>query len=110
MLTKANEDNIEIPSKISDELTMSEKEIELIKTISLFPEVIKEAGKEHSPAQIANYVYELVKSFNQFYHDSPIVKESDEQIRSFRLALSKKVAAIIKSGMGLLGIDVPVRM
>jgi arginyl-tRNA synthetase len=63
-----------------------------------------------SPAQIANYVYELAKEFNQFYHESPILKEEDPQIISFRLALSKFIGNVIKSAMGLLGIEVPERM
>jgi arginyl-tRNA synthetase len=63
-----------------------------------------------SPAQIANYVYELAKEFNQFYQESPILKEDDEQIRSFRLELSRFIGEVIKSAMRLLGIEVPERM
>ena len=89
---------------------ISEKESNLIQLISTYPVVIKEAGDATSPAQIANYVYELVKEYNQFYHDFPISKEENTDLRAFRIVLSKQVAQIIKSGMDLLGIGVPERM
>lgn len=110
MLTKATNEGIEVPARVDASVTCGDKEIELIKTISLFPEIIKEAGKNHSPAHIANYVYDLVKEYNQFYHDFPIFKEENETVRAFRLALSKQVANVIGSGMGLLGIKIPKRM
>jgi len=89
---------------------VSEKETELIKTISLYPAAVKEAAEAYSPAVIANYVYNLVKEYNQFYHDHSILNEADENIRKFRLALSSTVAKIVKSGMSLMGISVPERM
>jgi len=93
-----------------DKMEISEKEEGLIQTLGYFPVVIKEAGEGYSPALVANYVYDLVKEYNQFYHDYTILKEPDENKRSFRLALSSNVAKIVRSGMFLLGIDVPERM
>lgn len=87
-----------------------EKEITLIQSLADFPTVVSEAGRNYSPAQIANYVYELVKQYNQFYHDCPILKETDAAVRSLRLALSDATARVIATGMGLLGIRVPKRM
>ncbi len=88
----------------------NEKEISLIQHLADFPQVVAEAGRTYSPALIANYVYELVKEYNQFYHDYSILNEADPATRSLRLALSKNVALIVKKGMGLLGIEVPERM
>ena len=71
---------------------------------------MEEAGRTYSPALVANYVYELVKEYNQFYHDYSILKESDIDVRSFRLKLSATVAEIVKRGFWMLGIEVPERM
>ena len=89
---------------------LSEKEIELIQKMNEFPAAVGQAGKDYSPSGIANYCYELTKVFNQFYHDFSILNEPDEQKKAVRLMLAKNVAKIIKSGMGLLGIEVPERM
>ena len=86
------------------------KELQLIKFIHTYPEVLNDAALEFSPAFVANYVYDLVKEYNQFYHDHPIFSESNKSILTFRLYLSMQVSKIIKSGMGLLGINVPERM
>jgi len=110
LVTKAKDTGVAVPEKIQDDLAISAKEIELIKAIVKFPEVVEDAGKQHSPSFIANYVYSLVKEYNQFYHDFPIMKESNDKIRGFRLALSCKVSEVIKTAMSLLGIDVPERM
>jgi len=88
----------------------NEKETSLIQHLADFPQVVAEAGRTYSPALIANYVYELVKEYNQFYHDYSILNEPDAAVRSLRLALSKNVASVVKKGMGLLGIEVPERM
>ncbi|MDR2423655.1 MAG: arginine--tRNA ligase [Prevotellaceae bacterium] len=88
----------------------SKKEIELIKLIEVFPETVRMAGDNLSPALIANCVYELAKEYNQFYHDYPILKEENAAIKNLRLALSYQVALTIKNGMALLGIDVPEKM
>ena len=87
-----------------------EKEVELIQKMSEFSAVVEQAGKDYSPSGIANYCYELTKVFNQFYHDFSILNEPDEQKKAVRLMLAKNVAKIIKSGMALLGIEVPERM
>ena len=89
---------------------LSTKEIELIQKMSEFGAAVEQAGKDYSPSGIANYCYELTKVFNQFYHDFSILNEPDEQKKTVRLMLAKNVAKIIKSGMGLLGIEVPERM
>lgn len=88
----------------------NDKEIALIQRLADFPTVVSEAGKTYSPALIANYVYELVKEYNQFYHDYSIMKEENEGIRSLRLCLSDCTSRVISAGMGLLGIKVPERM
>jgi len=93
-----------------NDVTMNEIEKEIIKQLAEFPSVIEEAGKEYSPALIANYTYELVKSYNQFYQSVYIMNEPNEQLKQFRLMLSASVAKVIKTSMRLLGISVPNRM
>ncbi len=88
----------------------NEKEISLIQHLADYPAVVAEAGRTYSPALIANYVYDLVKEYNQFYHDYSILNEADSSVRALRLALSEEVARVVKSGMSLLGIEVPERM
>ncbi len=94
----------------ADNFEPNDKEIALIQRIADFAEVVSEAGKTYSPALVANYAYELVKEYNQFYHDYQIMKETNEDIRSFRLALSKVVGNTIQHAFWMLGIDVPERM
>jgi arginyl-tRNA synthetase len=91
-------------------VTISTKEEGIIQMLVNYPATIKEAGARFSPALIANYIYDLVKEYNQFYHDFSILKEEDTATRNFRLVLSAAVAKVIKSGMALLGIEVPERM
>jgi len=88
----------------------NEKEVSLIQHLADFPETVREAGRKYSPALIANYAYDLVKEYNQFYHDCSILKEEDAAVRSLRLALSDATAKTVKTAMGLLGINVPERM
>lgn len=88
----------------------NEKEIALIQTLADFPATVEEAGRSFSPALIANFAYELVKQFNQFYHDYKILGETDEAVRSLRLALCEATSRVVKSAMALLGIKVPERM
>ena len=109
VLRKAADAEIEIPTQISD-IEMNDKESSLIKILVTFPDVVKEAGQNHSPALVANFVYELVKEFNQYYHDYTIMNEPDEKIRKFRLLLAKTIGQTIKNGFSLLGIEVPERM
>ena len=92
------------------QFSINEKEMALIQKLAEFPAVVKEAGVSYTPSVIANYVYDLVKEFNQFYHDYSILREEDEAVKRFRLVLSANVAKIIRLGMGLLGIEVPDRM
>ena len=87
-----------------------EKEVELVQRLADYETVVTEAGKSYSPAVIANYVYELAKAYNQFYHDCSILKEENAVTRAFRLQLSQMVARVLKSGFGLLGIEMPDRM
>ena len=89
---------------------LSLKEIELIQKMNEYPAAVEQAGKDYSPSGIANYCYELTKIFNQFYHDYSILNEPDAAKRQMRLVLARNVAKIIKSAMGLLGIEVPERM
>lgn len=111
VLRKAAEKNMEV-KKILEVIpdVVSVKEMELLKRIASFPEVVKESGINYSPALIANYCYELAKEYNQFYHDHPILAESSDSLRQFRILLSAATGKVIRSGMKLLGIEVPERM
>ena len=97
-------------TKVVSEITLHPKEKEVIKTLQQYPEVIQNAAKNHSPALIANYTYELVKTYNSFYQSVPILGCEDMNEKIFRTRLSKKVSDTIKSAFKLLGIDVPDRM
>ncbi|HYG53422.1 MAG TPA: DALR anticodon-binding domain-containing protein, partial [Flavobacteriales bacterium] len=90
------------------EILVPEKAV--IKWISKFPAVIREAGERHSPAEIANYLYELVRLYNFFYHEIQILKEPDEAKRNMRLALTMHTGNVIKTGLNILGIEGPERM
>ncbi|MGF7139218.1 arginine--tRNA ligase [Roseimarinus sediminis] len=109
VLRKAVDEGIEWKNS-QYEIEPEQKELELIKKISNFSDVVSEAASNFSPAIIANYCYDLVKEFNQFYHDYSIMKESDEAKRCFRLKLAETTAKVIRNGMGLLGIECPERM
>lgn len=110
VLRKAAEESIQIPDVIPTGVELSSKEEALIQLLADYKTVVEEAGTDYNPSDIANYVYSLVKEYNQFYHDYSILHEKDEQKKIFRLALSANVAKIVKSAMGLLGIEVPDRM
>ncbi|MFC2151639.1 arginine--tRNA ligase [Bacteroidota bacterium] len=110
LIRKAKENQVEIPKELSVKVNLSEKELQLIKLIYSYPEVLQEAAHDYSPAQVANFVYDLAKEFNQFYHDHPILSEENKNISTFRLFLSQQIGKIIKSGMEILGINVPERM
>ena len=88
----------------------NDKETVLIQKLADFSAAVADAGRNYSPALIANYVYDLAKEYNQFYHDYSILREQDEKVRAFRLLLSETVASVIRRGMSLLGIEVPDRM
>ncbi len=110
VLRKAAEMGMSYEKAINENLLISEKETNLIQLLASYPAIVKEAGQQYSPAVIANYIYELVKEYNQFYHDYSILKEENSDLRHFRLVLSATVANLVKQGMKLLGIDVPERM
>jgi arginyl-tRNA synthetase len=110
VLRKADEMGIEF-EKLGIALeSIGAKEKGLLKYIFEFPELVKEAAESLSPAIIANYLYELAKEFNQFYHDFSILKEANIETRDLRILLSSKISDVLKSGMGLMGIEVPERM
>ena len=109
LLRKAEELGIALPATFAG-LTISTKEQELIAKVAEYADVVEESARTYSPAVIANYVYDLVKEYNQFYHEFSILKEENEELRAFRLALSEVVARTIAAGFSLLGIEMPERM
>ena len=109
LLRKAEELGITLPATFAG-LTISTKEQELIAKVAEYADIVEEAARTYSPAVIANYVYDLVKEYNQFYHEFSILKEENEEQRAFRLALSEVVARTIAAGFSLLGIEMPERM
>ena len=109
LLRKAEELGITLPDTFAG-LTISTKEQELIAKVAEYADIVEEAARTYSPAVIANYVYDLVKEYNQFYHEFSILKEENEELRAFRLALSEVVARTIAAGFSLLGIEMPERM
>jgi arginyl-tRNA synthetase len=110
ILRKAGEQGIEISSTLDTTVQLSGKEEGLVQMIAEFESVVKQAGTEYNVSLIGNYVYDLVKEYNQFYHEFSILKEENAALRNFRLLLSKNVALTVKKGMKLFGIDVPERM
>ncbi|NBC83628.1 MAG: arginine--tRNA ligase, partial [Bacteroidetes bacterium] len=107
---KAEHDNVTVSYPDSDLSNISEKEKAIIKTLYEYPEIIKEAGEQYSPAMVANYVYELAKEYNQFYHDHPVIREQDKNKRDVRFLISSLTRKVLHSGMHILGIDMPDRM
>ena len=110
VLRKAAESGIVIPEQIPAGIELSEKEEGLIQMVADFAAVVKQAGEDYSPSIIANYTYDLVKEYHQFYHDYSILREENEAVKVFRIALSANVAKVVRLGMNLLGIEVPSRM
>lgn len=110
VLRKAAELGLIIPNTLKSGLNLSVKEENLIQLVGEYAAVVKQAGDDYNPALIANYIYDLAKEFNQFYHDYSILKEDDADLKVFRLMLAANVGKVVKSGMSLLGIDVPDRM
>lgn len=110
VLRKAAESGINLPIQANPATELNDKEVSLIQHMEAFKNIVEEAASTYSPALIANYTYDLVKEFNQFYHDYSILHEPDADKRDMRLLLSANVAKVIKNGMNLLGIDVPDRM
>ena len=110
VLRKAADQGIALPDAMELTLPLSEKEEGLVQLLAEFAGVVQQAGTEYNVSLIGNYVYELVKEYNQFYHDYSILKEESSALRDFRLVLSKNVALTIRKGMSLFGIEVPERM
>lgn len=109
VLRKAAEQGISL-AELNKDIELKEKEVSLIQALAAFPAVVAQAGKEYSPSLIANYTYDLVKEYNQFYHDFSILKEENADLKNMRLVLSANVAKVIKTAMSLLGIKVPEKM
>ncbi|MBR4409319.1 MAG: arginine--tRNA ligase, partial [Bacteroidales bacterium] len=109
ILRKAEEQGIVFAS-VPQDVEPSAKEVRLVKLMGLFPEKVAEAGAALSPAVIANYAYDLAKEFNQYYHDTPILKETDSKVLAYRLVLIGTIARILVKAMGILGISLPERM
>ena len=91
-------------------VTPSESEESLIRLLADFPSLVMSAAEQFAPNDICNYCYELAKTYNRFYHDSPILKEPDAKVKQFRLILSRNVAKVLREAMNLLGIEMPERM
>lgn len=110
VIRKAADAGLQVPAKLEAKYELSERETQLVQNLASFPQAVKQAGKDYSPAFIANYCYDLAKAYNQFYHDFSILKEENADAQQFRLMLSSLIANTIKTGMDLLGIEVPERM
>ena len=108
ILRKAAEQGYEVSLPRNAELSL--KEIRLVQLLSSYTRKVSEAADALSPALIANYCYELAKEFNQYYHDTGILKEADADLRSMRLALISAIASVLRRGMNILGIELPERM
>ena len=109
ILRKAAEKGLELCS-VPSEVELSPKEIRLIKLLDMYPDKVAEGGQAHSPAVIANYAYDLAKEFNQYYHDTPILREENQDLLRSRLALLSCVAKVLVKAMDILGIRLPERM
>ena len=111
ILRKAGQQGIEYSAaNLSTDTELSAKEVRIIKILNAFPEKISEAGEAHSPALVANYAYELAKEFNQYYHDTPILKEENAAVLQSRLVLIEIIAEVLGKAMAILGITLPERM
>ena len=110
ILRKAAEAGIEVSAQLPTDVELSVKEEALVQHVADFANVVRQAGQEYSPSSVAAYCYDLVKEYNQFYHDFSILREEDAKKRAFRLVLSKNVAKVVRLGMSLLGIEMPERM
>ena len=110
VLRKAAEMGLATDQLPTGEVALTAKEESLIQMLSEFAAVVRQAGVDYNPSAIANYAYDLVKEYNQFYHDFSILREEDADVRALRLVLSANVCKIIKEAMSLLGIEVPERM
>lgn len=110
ILRKAAESGLNLPAELPKGLELSSKEEGLIQMLADFANIVKQAGSDYNPSIIANYAYDLVKEYNQFYHDFSILREENQDLKIFRLALSLNVGKVVRLAMSLLGIEVPERM
>ena len=111
ILRKADEQGLaHDASVLTSDMELSAKEIRIIKILNTFPAKVAEAGTAHSPALIANYAYELAKEFNQYYHDTPILREENQTVLQARLVLIETIAKVLSKAMSILGINLPERM
>ena len=108
ILRKADEQGIE--ARLDKDAVLSPKEVRLVKLISSYPQKVAEAAEALSPALIANYCYELSKEFNQYYHDTVILREADRKLLEMRLVLISTLASVLRRAMNILGIELPDRM
>ena len=110
ILRKAKAQGIDVPAQLPTTAELSDKEIALIQHLNDFAQTVRQAGSDYNPSCIANYCYDLVKEYNQFYHDFSVLKEENKAKQVVRLALSEAVSKVVRNGLGLLGIEVPERM
>ena len=111
ILRKADEQGLAHGVEVlKQETALSPKEVRIIKILNSFPAKVAEAGEAHSPALIANYAYELAKEFNQYYHDTPILREENQELLQCRLVLVETIAKVLSKAMSILGINLPERM
>ena len=108
ILRKAEEQLI--TAALNPEVELSPKEVRLVKILGAYPQKVAEAAAAFSPAVIANYCYDLAKEFNQYYHETPVLKEPDREVLKMRLELISTLASVLRRGMKILGIDLPDRM
>jgi arginyl-tRNA synthetase len=107
---KAAELNVSMPGSVQTNLQLNDKEKNLIRLVHEFPGVVSESGNTFNPSLIANFIYDLVREYNQFYHEYSILKEENADLRDLRLLLSRIVSDVARNGMELLGIEMPERM
>lgn len=110
ILRKAAAQGIDYATNSGADVELSPKEVRIVKILNNFPNKIAEAGEAHSPAIVANYAYELAKEFNQYYHDTPILREENKAVLAFRLRLIELIARVLTKTMDILGIKLPERM
>ena len=111
ILRKADERGVpHSASVLNASVELSPKEVRIIKILNTFPSKVAEAGEAHSPALVANYAYELAKEFNQYYHDTPILREENQELLQYRLTLVETIAKVLSKAMSILGITLPERM
>jgi arginyl-tRNA synthetase len=108
ILRKASEAGLQ--PAVTDSVALSPKEVRLVKLLASYPQKVAEAAEALSPAVLANYSYDLAKEFNQYYHETPVLKEPDSALLSMRLSLIGTLARTLRGAMGILGIQLPERM